>query len=148
MIELNNYNALIFCANAAFDDYCAENNITSPLVLENEIWRKYNKWIKNGSGERWRMPIIMAEDYSEEDKEKLKQIKEYEKTYNKQKNNFILNYFIKYGQYQDIIKYQEDFNLPFDLIKDIRPCDDINKQCSFECFCFGHCDKEENKNES
>ena len=61
MVELNNYNALIFCANAAFDDYCAENNITSPLVLENKIWRKYNKWIKNGSGERW-MPIIMAED--------------------------------------------------------------------------------------
>ena len=41
-------------------------------------------------------------------------------------------------------KYQKDFNLPFDLIKDIRPCDDINKQCSFECPCFGHCDKEEN----
>ena len=146
MIELNNYNALIFCANDAFDNYCAENNIRSPLVLRNEVWKKYNKWVIDDGGRRY-MPITMEEDYHKEDKEKLKQIKEYEKTYIKRKNNFMLNYFIEHGRYQDIIKYQEDFNLPFDLIKDIRPCDDIDKQCSFDCPCFGHCDKEENKNE-
>ena len=143
MIELNRYNALMFSAIDEFNDYCIVNNIRNPFVLENEIWRKYNKWVEDNTGMP-HMPIVKVEDYSEEDKEKLKQIKEYEKTYNEQRNNFILNYFIKHGQYQDIVRCQKDFNLPFDLIKDIRPCDDINKQCSFECPCFGHCDKEEN----
>lgn len=142
MIELNDYGALMLCAMDAFNDYCIENNIRSPFALENEIWKKYNQWVEDDTGIRY-MPIVMVEDYSEEDKEKLKQIKKYEKTYDEQKNNFILNYFIKHGRYQDIIKCQENFNLSFDLIKNIRPCDDINKQCSFECPFFGHCNKEE-----
>lgn len=142
IFETGSLGALIIRAEDAFIEHCNEYQLRNPNYEEIKIWQKYNKQKTKEDGSSL-IPIIFEQDYSKEDKQKLKELREEKERYDKTKDCYILQYILKNGTYDNCIEYCKLSHKEYllDLIKAF-PCDGIDKQCSLLCPRYEDCPKE------
>lgn len=112
-------------AAMAFEDYCIENDIVSPITKELKISKIY--FIEDKTPNI--IPctrVIFRQDY---DLEVIRLLKEKQKEFTYQENLFMHNYLQQYYNYEQLKEFDKIHNLDITIL----PCGCADRQCSLEC---------------
>ena len=122
--QLTSIDARMFEAQDNWIEYAQKRGWENPWDMEDEVWSKYRHEEQVGPSS-WE---IVKEEPSEEDKWKLRYIREYKDKYIKRRDLFL------FYQYKEWMSWEKlKYFIPKGLEGKFYPCDAADRQCSLEC---------------